>query len=93
MTPLETPGGASALAIEIGDDGRTIIGSVEVVAGTADAPPVLHAAIWEDGAPTDLNDLVPAGTPVLAQVGGINRAGQICGQTADGRAFLLTPVA
>jgi hypothetical protein len=45
---------------------------------------------------TDLNDLVPAGTPLLNQTGGINDRGQIAASAflADGTivSFVLTPI-
>jgi probable HAF family extracellular repeat protein len=54
--------------------------------------------VWQNGIMTDLNDLVPAGTPLLGGLGpgGINERGAIA-ETAllpDGSAvaFLLTPV-
>jgi probable HAF family extracellular repeat protein len=53
--------------------------------------------VWQDGIMTDLNDLVPVGTPLLdGSPGGINARGQIAATAfmSDGSAvaFLLTPV-
>ena len=54
--------------------------------------------VWQNGIMTDLNDLVPAGTPLLGGLGpgGINERGEIADTALmpDGSAvaFLLTPV-
>jgi probable HAF family extracellular repeat protein len=53
--------------------------------------------VWQNGIMTDLNDLVPVGTPLLdGSPGGINERGQIAATAfqPDGSAiaFLLTPV-
>ena len=53
--------------------------------------------LWQNGIMTDLNDLVPVGTPLLdSNPGGINARGQIAATAfmPDGSAvaFLLTPV-
>jgi probable HAF family extracellular repeat protein len=53
--------------------------------------------VWQNGVMTDLNDLVPVGTPLLdGSPGGINERGQIAATAflPDGsaNAFLLTPV-
>jgi len=61
-------------------------------------PPVANerAFIWQNGVMTDLNTLIPAGSPLyLLEAFGINNRGQIAGwgQLANGdyRAFLLDP--
>lgn len=54
-----------------------------------------RAFLWQDGAMTDLNSLVPAGGPHLAYANDINDAGEIAGQAVDGSrlvAFLASPV-
>jgi probable HAF family extracellular repeat protein len=53
--------------------------------------------LWEDGVLTDLNDLVPPGTPLLNfSPGGLNNRGEIAATAVlpDGTtvAFLLTPI-
>jgi probable HAF family extracellular repeat protein len=69
------------------------INSAGVVAGTSAGA----AVIWRDGAITNLNDLIPAGSGwTLLGAYGINDAGQIAGiGQRDGkqRGFRLTPVA
>jgi probable HAF family extracellular repeat protein len=54
-----------------------------------------RAFLWQDGAMTDLNSLVPAGGPHLAYANDIDDAGEIAGQAVDGSrlvAFLASPV-
>ena len=68
------------------------------VVGQADAPDGggRRAFLWEAGALTDLNTLIPAGTGwTLMSAYAINDAGQITGTGTLGgrtRAFLLNPV-
>ncbi len=56
------------------------------------------AALWRNGVMYDLNQLVPAGTPLMFLVGGINARGQIVvdANLPDAfnseRAYLLTPI-
>ena len=78
MTQLPLPG-LQSLATDLNDSGQVV--------GTADK----NAFLYQDGIVTDLNTLVPAGTPHLAGATGINNAGQIVGYFAGGRPFLLTP--
>ncbi len=58
--------------------------------------PVVHATLWEDGVPIDLNDFLPAGSGWDLQAAtGINDAGQIVGWGflyGDNRAFALSLV-
>jgi hypothetical protein len=54
------------------------------------------ALIWQNGIPTDLQTLVPAGSPTFNNVGNINDLGQIAicsGRSGDGTiaGYLLVP--
>jgi probable HAF family extracellular repeat protein len=56
----------------------------------------LRAFLWQDGVMSDLNDLIPAGSPVLLYANDINDSGEITGEafdpgTGDAPAFLLVP--
>jgi probable HAF family extracellular repeat protein len=63
-----------------------------VVGDSDTADGEFRAFLWEGGAMTDLNDLLPAGfTVTLTSAGGINDAGQIIAHGGDDRAYLLTP--
>jgi probable HAF family extracellular repeat protein len=83
------PGGTFSVA-QVNNERDQIVG----VADRADGNQVPF--LWENGVMTDLNDLVPAGTPLLNQTGGINDRGQIASSAflADGTivSFVLTPI-
>jgi probable HAF family extracellular repeat protein len=87
-TDLGTLGGPNSASLGINDSG-TIVGYSDVSSGTQ------HAFITVGGAMTDLNALLPAGSPwTLNFATGINDSGQICGIGAVGgqeQAFRLTP--
>ena len=55
----------------------------------------MRALLWENGVMTDLNTLIPAGSPwYLQSTATINNAGEITGQgliNGEVHAFLLTP--
>lgn len=63
--------------------------------------PSSHAFLWQDGVMTDLNTLIPSGSPLsLISTGGINDRGEITGQacvvskgacTSETPAFLAIP--
>lgn len=76
---LETLGGNESFANAVNDRGQ-IIGS----SGTAEGD--WHACVWEDGAPRDLNDLLPP-TLGIALAGGraMNDEGVIFANTSDTR--------
>ena len=86
MSPLALlPGGSGTIANDINNLGQ-IVGH-----------DVSHRAVmWEDGAISDLNDLIPAGSGwTLRSARGINDLGQIVGWgiiNGNSHAFLLTPV-
>ena len=89
-TDLGTLGGDFSYAYGINDLGQ-IVGTSNTTANGSN-----HAFIWQSGAMTDLNALIPAGSGwTLTKATGINKYGQICGTgtTRDGtqHAFLLTP--
>ena len=73
-----------AFASGINNEG-TIVGSSDVGAG-------YHAFIYTNGQMTDLNTLVDLPSDFLRDAVAINDLGQIVANSADGRAFLLTPV-
>jgi probable HAF family extracellular repeat protein len=81
-------GGHSSSARAINNAGQTV-GWSEVSGGTQ------HAFLYENGAMTDLNDLLPGGSGwQLTQAEGINEDGQIAGWGEIGgntRGFLMTP--
>ena len=70
----------------LNDQGQ-IVGSARVGAASP------FAAMWEapGAAIQNLNDLVPAGSPLLTIAGDITNDGEIAGSTASGRGFLATP--
>jgi len=95
MTDLGTlPAYPNSIAEGINDEGQ--------VAGGASDEPFLggncSAFLWQDGVMTDLNTLIPSGSPLfLWYATGINSRGQIAGQavvvsTGEWHAFLATPV-
>ena len=95
MTDLGTlPGYPNSIAEGINDEGQ-------VVGGASDQPFLggnSSAFLWQDGVMTDLNTLIPPGSPLfLWYATGINSRGQIAGQavvvsTGEWHAFLATPV-
>jgi probable HAF family extracellular repeat protein len=83
------PGDVNSAGLGINDAG-------EVVGVSADAGGNTRAVIRQNGAFTDLNTLIPAGSPLyLVLAGTINSSGQIAGLgiTTDGEphAYLATP--
>jgi probable HAF family extracellular repeat protein len=95
MTDLGVlPGDSLSEALDINDQGQVVGLSI----------PSLHAFIYENGKMTDLNSLIPSGSPLLLlAANGINDRGEITGQAciiADGGcpasdqtpAFLAFPV-
>ncbi len=90
MTSLGTlPGGLFSYAYGINDHDHV------VGASYGDGFTSIHATIWIDDQPVDLNDLIdPASGWVLTHANEINNAGQIVGRGVKDdqiRAFLLTP--
>jgi probable HAF family extracellular repeat protein len=82
----ERPGTIRSVAWGLNDDGQ-IVGSARI------AGAIPFAAIWQTPvAPIEnLNDFVPAGSPLLTVAGDINDGGEIAGSTASGLGFLATP--
>jgi probable HAF family extracellular repeat protein len=83
------PGDVRSEALGINDRGQ-------VVGLSIDANHNLRAFLWENGVMTDLNSLVPAGSPVLLYANDINNRGQITGEAFDtatnqAPAYLATP--
>jgi probable HAF family extracellular repeat protein len=79
----------ASLANSINDSG-------EVVGASFDANFVFRAVLWQNGKPTDLNSLLPAGSPLYLQLAAsVNSSGEIIGfgQTSKGEihGFLATP--
>jgi probable HAF family extracellular repeat protein len=58
--------------------------------GSSTGSSTYHAFLYRNGVFSDLNQLVPAGTPVLQEAKAINDAGWILANS-DGRAFVLIP--
>jgi len=83
------PSGTYSVAYGINQRGQ-IVG----VADRADGNQVTF--LWENGVMTDLDNLVPAGTPLLTEPGGINDQGEIAASAflVDGSviSFVLTPI-
>jgi uncharacterized membrane protein len=84
------PGDFSSSAGDINDEDQVPIQS-------CDANGNCRAAIWQNGVMTDLNTLIPAGSPLfLVGAFSINSRGEIAGTAFDPRtgempAFLATP--
>ena len=83
------PGDFASLAIGINDRG-------EVVGGSLDVNFNIRASLWQNGAMTDLNTLIPANSGLYLQLAeSINARGEIIGfaqtSTGDTHAFLATP--
>jgi probable HAF family extracellular repeat protein len=90
MTPLyPLRGDVSSVANDINAQGQ-------VVGVSCDANFNCRAVLWDHGAATDLNSLVPTGSLQLTYGGGINDRGEIAGtafdsSTGDSPAFLAIP--
>ena len=94
------PGDTNSAAFGVNNRGQ-VVGISALFIDPPPAPPSInflcpcHAAIWQDGAATDLNTLIPPGSGwqlILAIA--INDRGQIVGNgmlNNEFRAFLLTP--
>jgi probable HAF family extracellular repeat protein len=85
------PGDVASLAIDINDAG-------EVVGLSLDESFNLRAYLWENGVMTDLNTLIPGGSPLfLASACSINSSGVITGfamtSTGEVHGYLATPIA
>jgi probable HAF family extracellular repeat protein len=83
------PGDVRSQALGINDRGQ-------VVGLSVDPSHHLRAFLWQDGAMTDLNTLVPAGSPFLLYANDINDRGEITGEAFDSSsgtapAYLLVP--
>ena len=83
------PGDFASLAIGISDRG-------EVVGGSLDANFNIRATLWQNGAMTDLNTLIPANSGLyLLLAESINSSGEIVGfgvtNTGEVHGFLATP--
>jgi len=82
-------GDFASYALGINDSG-------EVVGASLDASFNARAMLWENGKITDLNTLIPGGSPLfLIQASKINSSGEIVGlavtSTGEPHAFLATP--
>jgi probable HAF family extracellular repeat protein len=62
----------------------------QFLTGASTGSSTYHAFLYRNGVFNDLNQLVPAGTPVLQEAKAINDAGWILANS-DGRAFVLIP--
>jgi len=86
-------GDVNSAALGINDRSE-VVGASFGAAGPINGNP--RAFLWKDGVMTDLNDLVPANSPLhLLTAFGINDAGDIAGfgvtSSGDLHAFLATP--
>jgi probable HAF family extracellular repeat protein len=84
------------LSGDVASGGQSINDKGEVVGLSIDASGNPRAYLWQKGAMTDLNTLVPAGSPLfLLDALAINNRGEIVGfgatSTGDVHAFLATP--
>jgi probable HAF family extracellular repeat protein len=86
------PGDSYSYATSISNNGLVLGLSLDVSFN-------LRAVIWRDGKITNLNDLVPADTPLFLQTAcSVNREGQIIGiavakgSATDYHAYLATPI-
>lgn len=70
------PGDVRSEALGINEKGQ-------VVGLSIDADHNTRAFLWQDGVMTDLNTLLPAGSPVLLYANDINNRGQITGEAFD----------
>ena len=90
MTDLGTlPGDAISAGVSINDAGQ-------IVGVSLDANFDLRAAMWKDGVASDLNDLIPADSPLyLLLACSVNAQGQFVGLAADAagnlHGYLATP--
>lgn len=86
-----------ALGADILGDPTGINSSSQVVGGSCDTDGNCRAFLWQNNKMMDLNDLIPADSPLyLIYALGINDAGEIVGVAAQNstgyvRAFLATP--
>jgi probable HAF family extracellular repeat protein len=85
------PGDSKSGALAINDRGD-VVGVSRNTSGGA------RAFLWQNGVMTDMNDLIPANSPLLLLfAAGINSRGEIVGygiqkSTGETHAFLATPV-
>jgi probable HAF family extracellular repeat protein len=81
----EMPGTIRSIAYGLNEDGQ-IVGVARTGVGR-------RAVMWQTpvAAIQDLNELVPAGSPILTIAADVNNAGKIAGYTATGLGFLATP--
>jgi len=82
------PGDRISLAFGVNDRGQVV--------GESIGPNGRRAFLWQRGIMTDLNTLVPQGSPLLVYANDINDAGEIVGQandqsTGDSLAFVALP--
>ena len=88
LVDLGTLGGTNSTALDI-NSADQVVGTSITASGDA------HAFVWQGGAMTDLNTLLPAGSGwVLTQANAINNRGEIAGTGLVGgvaHAFLLSP--
>lgn len=87
LTDLGTLGGLFGYA-----NGLNNLGQVVGTSATASGERRAFVSSLDGLSLVDLNSLVSLGSTVLVDATGINDLGQIVANTADGRAFLLTPV-
>jgi len=92
MNPLPVPSW-EAYASDINDSG-VIVGTMRAGGG----PSNYHAYVYANGVATNLNSLIPSGSPLHLMYGrSINNAGHIVGTAIDAQgrqhAYLLTPLA
>jgi len=90
MHDLDTlPGDTRSAAFGVNDRNQIV--------GLSRAPNgLIRAVLWENGAMTDLNSLVPAGSPFLLYANDINDRGEIVGEafdatTGNAPAFVAVP--
>jgi probable HAF family extracellular repeat protein len=87
------PGDVNSAGLAINDRGDVVVASIDGSEATGNP----HPAVWQNGVMSNLNDLIPADSPLyLLGVFWINDAGQIAGfgldlNTFEIHAFLATP--
>lgn len=93
MRDLGTLGGPGSYAYGVNDRGQ-VVGAADIGLDEL-RHPIAHAFLWQAGAMTDLNSLIPAGSGwLLREATAINTAGQIVGSgriQGETHAFLLSP--